>query len=69
MANRNPNGKGVQPAALRPSKMKQPVKSTSLSIVFVTVGMLLVASFIQDSVRRRSASATVSSGSSGCRFR
>jgi hypothetical protein len=51
MANRNPNGKGVQPAALRPSKMKQPVKSTSLSIVFVTVGMLLVASFQLHSVR------------------
>jgi hypothetical protein len=68
MANRNPNGKGVQPAALRPSKMKQPVKSTSLSIVFVTVGMLLVASFIQlhsvrfGAVRRQPAS-------SNCFFR
>ena len=75
MANRNPNGKGLQPAALRPSKMKQPVKTTSLSIVFVTVGLLLVASFIHftlfgsapfvDNQLR----ATVSSGSSNCRFR
>jgi hypothetical protein len=27
MANRNPNGKGVQPAALRPSKMNNPSNS------------------------------------------
>ena len=75
MANRNPNGKGVQPSRTEALENEQPFKSTSLSIVFVTVGLLLVASFIHftlfgsapfvDNQLR----ATVSSGSSNCRFR